>query len=225
MNADFVIAGADYEHIDQHLLEEPYRNYDNKYWNSRTMSPSALIFYIGINKKLSSLEHHNLFFDEDFDVHAKEIYTNPQWPSKPLFYVCCASKTDLGVAPAGCENLFFLVPVAPGLADTDEIREKYFSLILSRFESITGEQISDSIIVKRSYALNDFKADHNSFKGNAYGLANTLAQTAFFKPAMRAKKVKNMLYTGQLTVPGPGVPPALISGQVAAHEAIRILSK
>jgi phytoene desaturase len=224
VEADFIIAGADYEHVDQHLLEPQYRNYTTKYWESRTMSPSSLLFYIGINKKLKHIEHHNLFFDENFEQHATEIYKQPQWPSKPLFYVSCTSKTDESVAPKGYENLFFLMPVAPGLEDNEATRDKYFDLMIERFENITGEKLRENIIVKRSYALNDFTADYHSFKGNAYGLANTLTQTAFFKPAMRAKKVSNMLYTGQLTVPGPGVPPSLISGQVAAAEAIKILN-
>ncbi|MDB5156114.1 MAG: crtI [Mucilaginibacter sp.] len=225
INADMVIAGADYEHVDQHLLDEPYRNYTKKYWDSRTMSPSSLLFYIGLNKKVKGTQHHNLFFDADFEQHAKDIYTSPKWPDNPLFYVCCPSKTDSTVAPEGCENLFFLMPVAPGLADNNQIRERYLELMLSRFEAITGENIRDSVIVKRSYALNDFKADYYSFKGNAYGLANTLSQTAFFKPAMRNKHVENLLYTGQLTVPGPGVPPAIISGQIVAKEAMEYLRK
>ncbi|MFA6247981.1 MAG: phytoene desaturase family protein [Mucilaginibacter sp.] len=222
-HADFVIAGADYEHTDQYLLDKHNRNYTEKYWDKRTMSPSSLLFYIGTNKKVEGIQHHSLFFDEDFELHAKEIYKNPQWPTKPLFYVCCTSKTDPGAAPEGGENLFFLMPIAPGLDDDDATRERYFDVMLDRFEAITGQRIRDTIVVKRSYALKDFKADYHSFKGNAYGLANTLAQTAFFKPSMRAKHIKNLLFTGQLTVPGPGVPPALISGQIAAIEAMKIL--
>ncbi|WP_292944180.1 phytoene desaturase family protein [Mucilaginibacter sp. 44-25] len=223
--ADMVISGADYEHTDQHLLPQSARNYSERYWDTRTMSPSSLLFYIGTNKRVESIQHHNLFFDEDFDRHATEIYKQPQWPSAPLFYVCCSSKTDPGCAPEGSENLFFLMPIAPDLKDDEAIREKYFDLLIDRFERITGQSIKDNIVVKRSYALDDFKADYHSFKGNAYGLANTLAQTAFFKPAMKAKHVKNLLHTGQLTVPGPGVPPALISGQIAAKEAMKILEK
>jgi phytoene desaturase len=221
--ADFVIAGADYEHVDQHLLAKPDQNYTPQYWDKRTMSPSSLLFYIGTNKKVEGIKHHNLFFDEDFELHAEEIYTSPEWPTSPLFYVSCTSKTDMNVAPEGGENLFFLMPIAPGLKDNEGIREKYFNLMLDRFKHITGQDIRDAIVVKRSYALNDFKADYHSFKGNAYGLANTLSQTAFFKPAMRARHIKNMLYTGQLTVPGPGVPPAIISGQIAALEAMKSL--
>jgi phytoene desaturase len=221
--ADMVIAGADYQHVDQHLLDEPHRNYSKKYWDSRVMSPSSLLFYIGLNKKVEGIQHHNLFFDADFEKHAKEIYTSPKWPDEPLFYVCAPSKTDTKVAPEGCENLFFLMPVAPGLQDDDSTQERYFELLLSRFETITGQSIRNNIVVKRSYALNDFKADYHSFKGNAYGLANTLSQTAFFKPAMRNKHIENLLYTGQLTVPGPGVPPAIISGQIVANEAIKVL--
>ena len=219
--ADIVIAGADYEYVDQHLIDEPYRNYTKKYWDSRTLSPSCLIWYIGVSKKLPSLQHHNLFFDEDFEQHAQEIYKQPAWPQKPLFYVCCSSKTDSTVAPENCENLFFLMPVAPGIEDNDAVRQQYLDLMISRFEKVTGEKISENVILKRSYALNDFKADYRSFKGNAYGLANTLKQTAFLKPAMGAKKIKNLLYAGHLTVPGPGVPPAIISGQVVANEAMK----
>ncbi|GAA4926594.1 phytoene desaturase family protein [Mucilaginibacter defluvii] len=221
--ADVVVAGADYEHVDQKLIDKPFRNYTEKYWDSRTMSPSSLLFYIGLNKKVGDIKHHNLFFDEDFDKHAHEIYTEPQWPSKPLFYASCPSKTDNSVAPEGCENMFFLMPLAPGLLDSEAMREKYFDLMVNRFEAITGESIRDAIVVKRSYAMNDFKADYHSYKGNAYGLANTLKQTAFLKPAMRAKHIKNLLYTGQLTVPGPGVPPAIISGRVVAAEVQKLI--
>ncbi|MDT3404234.1 phytoene desaturase family protein [Mucilaginibacter terrae] len=223
--ADLIISGADYEHTDQQLIPKENRNYTPQYWNSRTMSPSSLLYYIGLDKRVEGIEHHNLFFDEDFELHAREIYTDPKWPTKPLFYVSCASKTDATVAPEGHENLFFLMPLAPGLHDDEALREKYFDLMLNRFEAITGQSIRQNIVVKRSYAMNDFKADYHSFKGNAYGLANTLSQTAFLKPAMRAKKIKNMLYTGQLTVPGPGVPPALISGRVVAAEALKLLNK
>lgn len=221
--ADLIISNADYHHTDQVLLESKYRGYTSAYWNNRTLSPSSLLFYIGINKKLEDIQHHSLFFDEDFNKHSDEIYNNPQWPEKPLFYVCCASKTDRSVAPEGGENLFFLIPVAPGLEDTEEIRERYFDLLVDRFEMVTGETIRNAVVVKRSYAIKDFVEDYYSYKGNAYGLANTLLQTAFLKPKLRSKKVKNLFYAGQLTVPGPGVPPAIISGQVAAEEAMKVL--
>ncbi len=217
-SADLIISNADYQHTDQKLLDKPYRSYSEKYWNSRILSPSSLLFYIGINKKVESIEHHNLFFDEDFELHANEIYTDAQWPTKPLFYVSCTSKTDPTVAPIGGENLFFLMPIAPGLEDGDEVREYYYNLMMDRFEHIIRQNIRDSVVVKRSYALADFSTDYHSFKGNAYGLANTLSQTAFFKPKMRSKKIKNLFFTGQLTVPGPGIPPSLISGQVVAAE-------
>jgi len=222
--SDFMVGNADYHHIDQHLFDKPYRNYSKKYWDKRTMAPSCLLFYIGLNKKLDNILHHNLFFDEDFDQHAEEIYTNPQWPSKPLFYACCPSVTDPTVAPEGCENLFFLIPVAPDLADSESKREEYFNLLIERFKDLTGNDIGENILFKRSYAMKDFVADYHAFKGNAYGLANTLKQTAFLKPKMKSK-VTNFLYTGQLTVPGPGVPPAIISGQVVAKEIKKKLKK
>jgi phytoene desaturase len=217
--ADIVVAGADYHHVETQLLDSAHRNYDEAYWSTRTMAPSSLLYYLGINKRLARLEHHNLFFDEDFAVHAKEIYDHPAWPSKPLFYVSAPSRTDPSVAPDGHENLFVLIPVAPGLSDdTEDIREKYYNMVMARLEAYVGEEVRSHVVFKRSYAHSDFRADYNAFKGNAYGLANTLKQTAFLKPSLKNKKVGNLYYTGQLTVPGPGVPPALISGLVVAAE-------
>jgi phytoene desaturase len=187
------------------------------------MSPSCLLFYVGVNRKVKGLLHHNLFFDESFEEHARWIYDTPDWPKKPLFYVCAPSVTDSSVAPEGKENLFILIPVAPGLHSDESLREKYFNMVLERIAKITGEDISNDIIYKRSYAHEEFLSDYNSFKGNAYGLANTLTQTAILKPRLRSKKLENLYYAGQLTVPGPGVPPSLISGQVAASEVEKYL--
>ncbi|GAA4428771.1 phytoene desaturase family protein [Pontibacter saemangeumensis] len=220
-NADVVVASADYHHVEKELLPKASRSYSDKYWEERVMAPSSLLFYLGVNKRLKNLRHHNLFFDEDFGPHAHEIYTDPKWPGKPLFYVSAPSVTDPSVAPAGCENLFVLIPVAPGLQDTAEVREKYYHLVMDRLEKLTKQDIRGSVIYKRSYAHNDFISDYNAFKGNAYGLANTLMQTALLKPSLKSKKVKNLFYTGQLTVPGPGVPPSLISGQVVAGEVAK----
>jgi phytoene desaturase len=185
------------------------------------MAPSSLIFYLGIDKRIDGLAHHNLFFDRDFGPHAKEIYQTPKWPNDPLFYVSATSKTDSTVAPEGMENLFILMPVAPGLEDNEEIREKYYNLIVDRMEHLLGEEIKSHVIYKRSFAHNDFVSEYHSFKGNAYGLANTLKQTAILKPSLKNKKIKNFYYAGQLTVPGPGVPPSLISGHVVAKEIMK----
>jgi len=219
--ADVVVAGADYHHVEKNLLPPMHQSYSDNYWDKRVMAPSSLIFYLGINKKLKNLQHHNLFFDEDFEPHAREIYETPRWPTNPLFYVSAPSQTDTSVAPAGCENLFILIPVAPDLKDEDSIREKYYDLVMSRLEKLTRQNIRQHVIFKRSYAHQDFISDYNAFKGNAYGLANTLMQTANLKPSMKSRKIKNLYYTGQLTVPGPGVPPSLISGQVVAQEVAK----
>ena len=215
---DAVVAGADYHHVDQHILAPENRQYSEKYWDKRTMAPSSLLFYLGVNKKLDNLLHHNLFFDKDFKQHAYEIYEDPQWPSQPLFYVCVTSQTDETAAPKGCENVFVLIPLAPDLEDTEELREKYYTIVMDRLEDLTKQSVRDAVVYKRSYAHKDFKSDYNAFKGNAYGLANTLMQTAFLKPKLKHKNVKNLYFTGQLTTPGPGVPPSLISGQVVANE-------
>lgn len=220
-NFDYVVAAADYHHVEQNLLPISHRKYSEKYWQNRVLAPSSMIFYLGVSKSLKNLLHHNLFFDQDFATHTNEIYETPAWPTNPLFYVCCPSKSDATVAPMGHENLFILIPVAPGLNDDDKTRARYFDLIMNRLEKLTGQSIRENIVFSRSYAHRDFINDYNAFKGNAYGLANTLLQTANLKPSIINKKVKNLFYAGQFTVPGPGVPPSLISGQVAATELIK----
>lgn len=213
---EVVLSGADYHHTET-LLEPMYRSYSHKYWEAKTFAPSALIFYLGFNKKLKKLRHHNLFFDESFDQHAQEIYDVPAWPKKPLFYASFPSITDDSVAPEGCENGFILMPIAPGLEDSEHQREQYFESIIQRLESHSGQEIRNNIVLKKSYCVADFKQDYNAYKGNAYGMANTLKQTAFLRPKIKSSKVENLYFTGQLTVPGPGVPPALISGKIAAQ--------
>ena len=213
--ADIILSGADYHHSEQ-LLKPELRQYSEKYWDKKTFAPSSLLFYVGFDKKLENVSHHTLFFDSDFEDHAKDIYDDPAWPENPLFYASFPSVTDESCAPKGSEAGIFLIPLAPDLEDTPEIRERYFNIIIERFEKITGQKVKTNIIFKESFCVKDFKEAYNSYKGNAYGMANTLFQTAFLRPKLRSKKVDQLYFTGQLTVPGPGVPPSLISGKLAA---------
>jgi phytoene desaturase len=216
IKADIILSGADYQHTET-LLDETYRNYSEKYWESRVFAPSSLLFFVGFNKKIENITHHALFFDVDFNQHAADIYDEHKWPDDPLFYANFPSKTDSTAAPEGMESGFFLIPLAPGIKDTEELREEYFEKIITRFEQLTQQKIRNNIIFKRSFCKNDFVTDYNAYKGNAYGMANTLLQTAFLRPKLKSKKVRNLYFTGQLTVPGPGVPPALISGKLVAE--------
>ncbi len=215
IKAEVILSGADYHHTET-LLDKPFRQYSEKYWANKTFAPSALMFYVGFDRKIENVDHHTLFFDVDFEKHSQEIYDLPQWPEDPLFYASFPSKTDSSAAPEGKEAGIFLIPLAPGLDDIPELREEYFGKIMARFEKITNQEAKKYVIFKESFCINDFISEYNSYKGNAYGLANTLLQTAFLRPKLKSKKVKNLFFTGQLTVPGPGVPPSLISGKLAA---------
>jgi phytoene desaturase len=220
--ADVIISGADYHFTEFNLLPESHRSYNESYWDKKVLAPSCLLYFIGLNKKLKNVIHHSLFFDVPFQQHADEIYADPKWPNEPLFYLSVPSKTDDTVAPAGFENVVVLVPVASGLKDdSEELREFYFQKIIKRLEQHIDESVSDAIVFKKTFSVSDFKSDYNSYKGNAYGLANVLRQTAILKPSCQSKKVKNLFYTGQFTVPGPGVPPSLISGEVVSKQVLK----
>lgn len=214
--ADAVLASADYHHVEQKLLSKRHRQYDEKYWEGRTMSPSSLLYYLGVEGDLGDLKHHTLFFDEDLDQHMDEVYKTPRWPKAPLFYACAPSQTDDTVAPEGHSNLFLLIPLAPGLHDSERMREVTFGKVMDRLEAYVGRPLRERIVVKRGYAMNDFVEDYGAFKGNAYGMANTLRQTGPLKPKLKSEKLDGLYYAGQLTVPGPGMPPSLVSGELAA---------
>ena len=216
ITADLILSGADYHHTET-LLDQKYRAYSEDYWKRRTFAPSSLLFYVGFDKKVKNVAHHSLFFDVDFDAHAQAIYDDPKWPKDPLFYASFPSKTDNSAAPEGKEAAIFLIPIAPGIEDTESLRNRYFDKIMTRLETLTQQDLKNSVLFKSSFCVNDFINDYNSYKGNAYGMANTLLQTAFLRPKLKSKKLRNLYFTGQLTVPGPGVPPALISGKLAAQ--------
>ncbi|TQO35924.1 phytoene desaturase [Arenibacter algicola] len=220
IKADVVLSGADYHHSET-LLDPKFRQYSEAYWDKKTFAPSSLLFYVGFDKKLKNVSHHNLFFDTSFEQHAKEIYDDPKWPEAPLFYANFPSLTDSSMAPEGCETGFFLIPIAPDLEDTQQLRNKYFDIILDRFQKLTDQKVEKSILFKEDFCVNDFIDQYNSYKGNAYGMANTLLQTAFLRPKLHSKKVGNLFFTGQLTVPGPGVPPALISGKLVSELIVK----
>ena len=217
---DVLLSGADYHHTET-LLDPPFRQYSESYWDKKTFAPSSLLFYVGFNKKLKNVSHHTLFFDEEFDSHAEYIYDNPSWPKDPLFYASFPSISDEAFAPKEKEAATFLIPIASGIEDTETQREKYFDIIINRLEKLTHQKLKNDVLFVKSYCINDFIEDYNSYKGNAYGLANILTQTAFLRPKIKSKKVKNLYFTGQLTVPGPGVPPALISGKIAAQSILK----
>lgn len=220
LKADIVLSGADYHHSET-LLDLQYRQYSEAYWNKKTFAPSSLLFYVGFDKKIQNVSHHNLFFDTSFEQHAKEIYDTPKWPEAPLFYANFPSITDDSMSPEGCETGFFLIPIAPGLEDRQELRNKYFKIVIDRFQKLSGQKVTNNIIFKEDFCVNDFVDQYNSYKGNAYGMANTLLQTAFLRPKLHSKKVNNLFFTGQLTVPGPGVPPALISGKLVSELIVK----
>lgn len=225
IDADYVVMNGDYAYSEMNLLPSHLQTYKKSYWEKRTIAPSAYILYLGINKKIKKLVHHNLFLENDWMSHFDEIFKKPKWPNSPSYYVCASSKTDPTVSPKGMENIFFLVPVAPGLDDNDQVRSMYFDKILSHFEELVDENIRDHIVVKRVFSHRDFSSLYHAYKGSALGLTHTLLQTAFFRPRMKSKKVKNLYYVGGYTHPGIGVPMVIIASEILRDEFRKMKKK
>ncbi len=219
--ADLVLANADYQFVETKLLDRKHQSYPQTYWQKKTIAPSAFILHLGLNKKINNLTHHNLFLTDDWTKHFEDIFQNPDWPNNPSYYICVPSITDDTVAPEGHENMFILVPIAPGIKDSQKIRDEYSDKIITHLENLIDQKIMDSIIVKKTFSINDFKSDYNAYNGTALGLSHTLRQTAFFRPRNKSQKVSNLYYTGQYTIPGIGVPMVLISAEITSNKIIK----
>lgn len=220
-NADIVLSTADYYHTETQLISKGKMSYTKRYWEKKVLSPSTLLFFLGINKRLNNFEHHNYLFDENWEKHFEDIYNQPKWPNNPMMYISNPNKTDKFASPEGQENLFVLIPIAPGIEDNEEIRKKYLKYAINKIQKINNTDIKSNIVYSRSYCIKDFENEYYAYKGHAFGLANTLFQTAIFRPSMRSKKIKNLFYAGCMTNPGVGLPTSLISGQVASDLIIK----
>jgi phytoene desaturase len=213
-DADIVVVNADYAWAEMNLIDKKDRSYSEKYWDKRKIAPSAYLLFLGLDKPIKRFIHHNLYFHPQWIYHFDDIFKDPKWPKHFSYYVSCITKTDHETAPKGCENVFVLIPVAPGLKDDEKTREIYFNKTIEHMEELAGENLRDHIIVKRIFAHNDFSNRYNAYKGTALGLAHTLMQTAIFRPKHESKKVKNLYYTGHYNHPGIGVPMVVISSQI-----------
>jgi len=218
---DVVLNCGDYAWGETKLLEPRWQSYKKAYWDQRTFAPSMFLVFLGVNRRLPGLEHHNLYFSADWNQHFDTIFKNPAWPQNPCFYLSAITKTDPAMAPAGAENLFLLVPVAPGLTDEDEFRAKYLEGLFDHVKKVTGEDLRQGLEVCRVFGPRDFENDYHAWGGTALGLAHTLFQTAVFRPAHRSKKVANLWYSGQYTHPGVGVPMTLIASDIVVKEIVK----
>ncbi|EMA35427.1 phytoene desaturase family protein [Halobiforma nitratireducens] len=220
LRPDLVVSNTDYAHAEQDLLKPEQRGYDANYWESRTYAPSAFLLYLGVEGEVDELAHHTLVLPTNWGQHFDSIFEEPAWPDDPAYYLCVPSETDDDVAPEGHSNLFVLVPIAPGLEDTPETRDRYRDEILADIAANTGTDLRDRIVVEEQFSVEDFASRYNSYQGTALGLAHTLRQTALFRPPHRSKEVDGLYFAGGDTTPGIGVPMCLISGELTAETVI-----
>lgn len=217
---ELVVSNTDYAHTERELLPPEKRGYDDGYWESRTYAPSAFLLYLGVEGGIEELAHHTLVLPTDWDDHFERIFEAPQWPTDPAYYCCVPSKTDDSVAPEGYDALFVLVPIAPGLEDTPEIRRQYRDRVLEDLAENTGADLRDRIVMEESFSVSDFADRYNSYRGTALGLAHTIRQTSLFRPPHRSPKVEGLYFTGADTTPGIGVPMCLISGRLTGETVL-----
>jgi phytoene desaturase len=220
VETDLVVSDADYAYTEQSLIAPENRQQDESYWEDRTYAPSAFLLYLGVAGDLDKLAHHSLVLPTNWDAHFEAIFDDPAWPDDPAYYLCAPSVTDDSVAPEGCSALFALVPVAPGLEDSEAVRDAFRDQLLDDVAANTGVDLRERILVEESFSVSDFASRYNAREGTALGLAHTLRQTGPLRPSHRSSALEGLYYTGAYTTPGIGVPMCLISGQHAAEALI-----
>lgn len=218
--ADLVISDADYAQVELNLLSDHDRSISKKQWERKAISPTVMRFFLGFDKKLPFLKQHTFFFDTDWQKHFDAVYRNPGWVEKPLFYVHAPSVTDPSVAPAGHESFYVLIPFAPGLEDDAELAERYYNGVMDRIEELSGENLRKHQVFRQDIKISDFKQCCNAYKGAAFGLGQTLLQTAYFRPTNKSRKLDNLYYCGMYTTPGTGVTMSTISGVMTAQRIL-----
>ncbi len=220
-SADLIVANSNIHHTESKLLGKPHRSHSKRYWETRTLAPSAFILYLGLKDKVPGIAHHNLIFSQDWKANFAEIFDTPCWPTDPSIYVCAPSVSDEGVAPPGQENLFVLVPVAPGLEATPEQLERVAEKTLDTLErELNIPNLRERIVYRRVFWGRDFRERYNNLQGSALGLAHTINQTAILRPNNKSKKLTNLFYVGANTNPGIGMPICLISAELAYKRII-----
>jgi phytoene desaturase len=214
ISADLVVGNGNYQHLESLLDEPKKRQYSDEYWEERTLAPSALLLYLGVEGKLPEIKHHTLLFGENWIRHFEEIFDRPQWPQQPSLYINKPTATDSSLAPKGHENLMVLVPIAANLAETELFREQYVEYILKYIEQQLDVELREKIRYQKVFSGKDFKQRYHSLGGSALGLAHTMRQTDIWRPRNYSKKLRNLYFVGADTVPGIGVPMTLISAEL-----------
>ena len=217
--ADIVISNADMHFTEQRLLEPDQRDHSERFWQTRKLAPSALLLYLGVKRQYDSLAHHNLLFSTDWPRTFRQIFDNPTgFPDDPSLYVCAPSKTDPSVAPKGYENLFVLVPIASGIPYSNAQLEQFTDQILTTMEQeLDLPDLRQQLACRKVFCVRDFEERFNSFQGTGLGLAQTLRQTAVFRPANHSRKVRDLYFVGAGVHPGIGMPTSLTSAELLAR--------
>ena len=177
-----------------------------------------LTFYIGIKCKLPQVNHHNYYLGSNYEEYSTNILQNPGTPEKPYYYVNVLSKHNPQCAPKGCESLFFVCPVPNLLYKTDwSDRDSIVTSIIADFSRRINMDIETEIVSKTIYTPEDWQNQFNLYKGSGLGLSHNMKQIGAFRPSNFDEKFKNVFYVGTSTLPGAGLPMAIISSKLAAE--------
>ena len=191
--------------------------------NKMSWTMGYLTIYVGVNEKLQDIEHHNYFLGDNFESYAKNVMKNPDTLEKPYYYVNVLSKSNPDCSPEGCEALFFVCPV-PNLIYKNEWSDKEHiaDSIISDFSSRINKNIKENIVLKQIYTPEDWQNQFNLFKGAGLGLTHSMMQIGAFRPSNNDEVFKNTFYVGASTVPGAGLPMAVISSKLVTERVLNM---
>lgn len=165
-SADAILINADAALFSGRILKREKYSEENLLKLNWTMG--YLTFYIGVNKKLPQVNHHNYFLGNNCDEYSNKLEQEPDTLEKPYYYVNVLSKNNPQCAPDGCESLFFVCPVPNLIYKPDwSDRDKIVDSILKDFGKRIDMDIMPNIISRTIYTPNEWQNRFNLFMGSA----------------------------------------------------------
>jgi len=218
--ADIFVINADAAFFRGKIFKR--KKFSPKKLSKMSWTMGYLTFYIGINKKLPQVEHHNYFLGDNYEDYAKDVMKNPGILEKPYYYVNVVSKHNNECAPEGCEALFFVCPV-PNLLYKSDWSDKHqiVDSIIEDFSKRINLDISKHIVTKMEFTPEDWQNKFNLYKGAGLGLSHSMQQIGAFRPKNYDEKFSNTFYVGSSTIPGAGLPMAVISSKLVTESILK----
>jgi phytoene desaturase len=222
MNSEIVVANADASTIYDRLLTEPAKRKcrsEVRKISKSTPSLSGFVLLLALDGTTGDLEHHNVFFPQNYDEEFNSIFGKQPKPIEdPTIYVC--RPDDLAMAPHNAESWFVLInaprhqPASGFNWDTPGVVDAYGEHILKRLNGL-GYNVESRKTWQHFSSPADLQSRTRAPGGSIYGTSSNGTSSAFLRPT-NASPLPGLFLVGGSSHPGGGLPLVAMSAAIVA---------